>query len=422
MTLYDFKAFCVASLAGIAAMLFIWYQWSWWFILGGNIMAIGLNVLLVIGLVVIGAGMVAWLYYSVAMRQAQVEAEGAKADKERAKADYERAKAISQTQHVIEVRPGHALFSSQPLTRVQVPALPSGEPSTGTPLVTPHALWFPKAVNALHLVLVGESGAGKSTMARAIVSESLKVGDVAIVDPHGRSTDWFGLKVVGAGRNYHEIDQFFKGTLANMSNRYKQYEIGQNDFTRLTIVIDETTSIAQKCEMWQQFFSDVSCEGRKVEIRLIVLIHGKGVRTLNLEGQGDLRHNLQFIYLGKHAVKQLASCGGMERPAVMELDGVNQAIDTLELPQIIAQNQGIRDEKPILSPLGQAPDEHDKTGLKQVVNALDNDFERVIANLLILGMPDTAIAKHLSGDYNRNKAKVSMVKSKLNGYMAGVAL
>lgn len=413
----------VIGLAGIAMTLLVWYQWSWAFILGGNIMAIGLNVLLVIGLVVIGAGMVAWLYYTVAMRQAQVEAERARADKERAKADYERAKAISQTQHVIEVRPGHALFSNQPLTSVQVPALPSGgEASTGSPLVTPHAVWFPKAVNALHLILIGESGAGKSTMARAIVGESQKLGDVAIVDPHGRSSDWFGLKVIGAGRNYGEIDQFFKGTLANMSNRYKDYEKGCNTFTRLTIVIDETTSIAKKCEIWEQFFSDVSCEGRKVEIRLIVLIHGKGVRTLSLEGQGDLRHNLQFIYLGKHAVKQVPSCASMERPAVMELDGVNKVIDTLELPQLIGQNQGIRDEKPILDPVDQAPDEHDKTGLKQAINGLDNDFERVIANLLLSGMPETAIAKHLSGDYNRNKGKVSMVKTKLNGYMAGVAL
>lgn len=70
MTLYDFKAFCVASLAGIALVMFVWYQWRWWIVLGGNIMAIGFNVLLVVAIVVMAGFMVAWLYYTVAMRRA----------------------------------------------------------------------------------------------------------------------------------------------------------------------------------------------------------------------------------------------------------------------------------------------------------------------------------------------------------------
>ena len=287
-------------------------------------------------------------------------------------------------------------------------------------LLIPHAVWFPKAVNALHLIAIGESGSGKSTLARAIVSESSKIGDVVCIDPHGRSNDWLGLKVVGAGRDYDGIDQFMRATLATMSKRYKEYEAGRNDFERLTIVIDETTSIAQKCDHWQQFFSDVSCEGRKVEIRLIVLIHGKGVKTLGLEGQGDLRHNLQFIYLGKHAVKQDKNASSMARPAVMEIDGLNQLIDTSELTGMIPQNLVTRSENPIVESSEETVVSHNKTDLKQLVSGLDNDLERVIANLLLAGMPETAIAKQLAGGYDNNKKKVTTVKSKLNGYLAGV--
>jgi hypothetical protein len=304
---------------------------------------------------------------------------------------------------------------TSPQTLAQVPV----SLSETSPL-TPHAVWFPKAVNALHLIAIGESGSGKSTLARAIVSESAKIGDVTIIDPHGRSNDWLGLKVVGAGRDYDGIDQFMRATLTTMSKRYKEYEAGRNEFTRLTVVIDETTSIAQKCDHWQQFFSDVSCEGRKVEIRLIVLIHGKGVKTLGLEGQGDLRHNLQFIYLGKHAVKQDKNASGMVRPAVMEIDGLNQLIDTSELTAMIPQNMVTRSEKPINEDLPETPINHDKTDLKELVSGLDNDYERIVANLLLSGMTDSAIAKHLGGAFDTNKKKVAMVKGKLNGYMAGV--
>ena len=292
-------------------------------------------------------------------------------------------------------------------------------PVETTPLI-PHAVWFPKAVNALHLIAIGESGSGKSTLARAIVSESSKIGDVVCIDPHGRSNDWLGLKVVGAGRDYDGIDQFMRATLATMSKRYKEYETGRNDFTRLTIVIDETTSIAQKCDHWQQFFSDVSCEGRKVEIRLIVLIHGKGVKTLGLEGQGDLRHNLQFIYLGKHAVKQDKNASSMVRPAVMEIDGLNQLIDTSELTGMIPQNLVTRHEKTINEDLPETQVNHDKTDLKELVSGLDNDYERIVANLLLVGMTDSAIAKHLGGAFDTNKKKVATVRGKLNGYLAGV--
>ena len=87
---------------------------------------------------------------------------------------------------------------------------------------------------------------------------------------------------------------------------------------------------------------------------------------------------------------------------------------------MIPQNLAIRDEKPIIDPLEQTANEHDKTELKQLVSGLDNDLERVIANLLLTGMTETAIAKHLAGDYNRNKMKVGSVRGKLNGYLAGV--
>ena len=429
MTTYDFQAFCVVCLAAIAAMLLIWYKWAWWIIMAGNIMAAGLNLLLiltVIGLVIFGAG---WLYYNLAMRQAQVEGERAKADRERAKADHERAKAIAASQYVIPLKPGHSILTNQPLNTLQAPpAISPHEPAQLLPpqnSIVPHDVWFTKAANALHLIIVGESDAGKSTTARALTNASQALGRVIALDPHGRAKDWPGLTIVGNGRNYEAIDQAMKAATEELTTRYKKYDQGQDSFDRLTFLVDETTAIAKKCKVWQQFFEEIATEGRKVNMRLIVLIHGKGVKTLNLEGQGDLRNNLIFLYLGKHAIAQLAESSQQERPAVFEINGVNRLIDTSKLLELATPESPLT---PLTATLptektdevrenAHTPDRVENEH-ETILMSLDNDNERVIASLLLVGMHDQAIAKHLSGKYQTNLDRVTQVRTKLNGHLA----
>lgn len=430
MTAYDFKAFCTLFLAAITAMLFVWYQWAWWILMAGNILAAGLNLLLVlavIGLVIFGIG---WLYYSLAMRQAQVEGERAKADRERARADHERAKALAATQYIVPIKAGNGIFTNQPLTALHVPpALPQlQEPAPLLPLqnIVPHEVWFEKAANALHLIIIGESDSGKSTTARALTNASTALGRVIALDPHGRAKDWPNVTIVGNGRNYEAIDQAMKAATEELTTRYKAYDKGQDDFSRLTFLVDETTAIAKKCKAWPQFFEEIATEGRKVNMRLIVLIHGKGVKTLNLEGQGDLRNNLIFLYLGKHAIAQLAESSQQDRPAVFELNGVNRLIDTSKLLELATPQRPLT---PILpkenaADLSENAQSRDRVGNtptidhEAILSTLDNDNERVIASLLLVGMHDQAIAKHLSGKYTTNLERVSQVRTKLNGHLA----
>lgn len=299
--------------------------------------------------------------------------------------------------------------------------------------VLPHEAWFPTAANALHLIVIGESGSGKSTLAKALANVASEHGRVVVLDSHGRASEWPNLEIIGSGRNYEAINGFMSGALTELANRYKAYESGQNEFTRLTMIIDETTSVASKCELWPQFFADISCEGRKVEMRLIVLIHGKGVRTLRLEGQGDLRHNLQFVFLGKHAVEKMKAAAAMERPACMEVNGVTSLIDTSKLAEIgtlqkrlhapLATNESNLEaceaapSELTVTPKEEADKGHDSASL---IAKLANDKERVIAALLLNGMADSAIAKHLGGNYDSNLSKVSKVRNHMNGSLKAV--
>lgn len=309
----------------------------------------------------------------------------------------------------------------------QQPMLTNGGADTGG--VVGHDVWFPVACNKLHVILLGESGSGKSVTAKAMATVARQVGRVVAIDPHAMPNEWDGLEVVGAGRDYQAIDGFFSGAVKEMANRYKLRTKGQATFQRLTIIIDETTSIAQHCNNWEQFFSDIATEGRKVEIRLIILIHGKGVKVLKLEGRGDLRHNLSFIRLGEHAIDEMKEAGAMDRPAMMRLNGVNRLIDTSKLTELMASethspNVSVTKTGELTElmtsegePLegGHVTPQHPTTS--EILATLANDKERVIAGLLLSGMHDEAIAKHIAGKYDDNLPKISKVRSKLNGYL-----
>jgi len=342
--------------------------------------------------------------------------------------EIERARALAFQESVIKLNEGQTAISDRPnlkqVGRSASELCPADDPD---PLdLIPHAVWFPKVVNGLHVITVGETGSGKSTLAEAIAYECHKQGDdVRIITPHGRPSDWFGFRVIGAGRNYNAIDKALREGLTEMSGRYKLYDAGHDDFERVTYIIDETTAIAKKCQNWLEFFGDVSCEGRKVEIRLIVLIHGKQVKTLGLEGQSDLRENFQFIFLGRHAVKALSISKNMAYPAVMEVNGELALIDNSKLPEIANQPTVYTDSKPFKTvPEQVKTDDQPQTDNEPTLNAsellkeLPNDRQRTIATLLFNGINDTAIAKHLSGDYRKNLGEVGQIRQSLNGRLS----
>lgn len=293
-----------------------------------------------------------------------------------------------------------------------------------------HDVWFSKALKANHLILLGESGSGKSTMARAFIGQT--VGKVVAIDPHGRRKEW-QCEIVGAGRNFDQIDGYFNAVLKEMDKRYKAYDVGLDTFEPLTVVVDEVTTLAKKCKNWANFFTELATEGRKVGIRLMILIHGKGVKTLKLEGEGDLRHNLTFVYLGKHAVAQNKAAGDMARPAVMEVDGVNRLIDVSHLANIGTPANpftvGFGSENEVNDKVNGSEGEGEVNGSVndhssefegEVLADLSNDRQRIIAQLLLAGMTDAAIAKHLGGKFDKNKGEVLEVRSILNGHLAHV--
>jgi len=83
----------------------------------------------------------------------------------------------------------------------------------------------------------------------------------------------------------------------------------------------------------------------------------------------------------------------------MEIDNVIQMIDTSNIPSL-------------------KQDERLDNHLDDLLSSLPNDREKIIAQLLLQGVSDAAIAKHLSGKFYKNKMEVLDVRSVLNGNLA----
>ncbi|MDM8519113.1 ATP-binding protein, partial [Anaerolineales bacterium HSG6] len=252
----DFLKICAFFLTLI--MMVLAYVATGWFVAFVGLLLVGLVGLAVIALPIGYKVLMIELRYRYAHRDLDVQ-------ERQVNLDRERVKVI--TDSITKLEAGQVAVSPHDLK--QIANLPQDDP-TPAPIdgITNHSDWFTQAINALHLIVVGESGSGKSTLVGAVAHHRKLSGQVRIVDPHGRPNDWLGLNIVGSGRDYTSIDQYFGQVLVEMSRRYVLYDQGQNQFDDLTIIVDEVTSIAKKCDRWAEFFSDVSCEGRKVNIRL----------------------------------------------------------------------------------------------------------------------------------------------------------
>jgi len=153
-----------------------------------------------------------------------------------------------------------------------------------------------------HLMILGKTGSGKSMLAEWLLSQL--GGKITAVTPHRSPNDWKGIKVVGGGRDFSAIAEYFSELTGEMQRRYQLYDIGRTDFDPWNIAIDELPAImaAPECGDVPSQLKELIRESRKVKIRLLLLTQGAEVKALKIEGEGSLRDSLTFVRLGNFAV------------------------------------------------------------------------------------------------------------------------
>jgi len=194
-----------------------------------------------------------------------------------------------------------------------------------------------RLTKAVHAIIVGSTGSGKSTLAMAL--SRLFGGQVVVLDPHAKPTDWPGLTVTGRGRDYKAIAGLIAKLDREFYRRYELYGQGQEEYPELTAIVDEWPAIVASAECSKvavDWLAKMLREARKIKMRLVILTQDPNVESLGLKGKGNLRDCFEFVRLGEFAVRHarslrdpeiLARVQAMKRPCMV-------GSEPFEIPEI----------------------------------------------------------------------------------------
>lgn len=202
-------------------------------------------------------------------------------------------------------------------------------------------------IKTAHTNVLGATGDGKSVYARAVMAFRASIDNqsqVLVIDPHFKFGSWpVELSVYGKGRNYDEIKLVLKALLIELSNRYERYATEDIEFPELTIFVDEVPAIATHCKQeWTEFVSQISAEGRKVNMRLITMSQSNLVELFGVKGRSDVLKNFTEVALGQFArvaAKKANLQLSVRYPVIVEVEGETKVFNayglhTIKLPEL----------------------------------------------------------------------------------------
>jgi len=194
------------------------------------------------------------------------------------------------------------------------PALKDAEWTEDTAPATRYD-WIKTCLSAPAVLVFGPQGAGKSTFAEYLVQQRHNAGhEIEVLDPHRKYGSWPGLACYGQGMNYTELDNRLIDFESTTRDRYEQFGSIPNFNPRpKTVVAEEFTNWADRCESAGDFFSASLSDNRKVKMHSLYVSHARELGALGgKKGASKMRDR------GLLEVELLADIGpdGTPKPAM----------------------------------------------------------------------------------------------------------
>lgn len=155
-----------------------------------------------------------------------------------------------------------------------------------------------------HLFVVGGTGAGKSTFLRYLYWKLVGYypdAQVLSINPHHRDKDGVPAKrIVGADRDYSEIPEVAEMIIGELERRFPKFRKEEPFGPPLFIFIDELPAITaymdkMKSTAFRDMLFQVSCEGRKVGVFLIISTQGMNVESTGFKNRSDFYDNFYEV-------------------------------------------------------------------------------------------------------------------------------
>lgn len=207
---------------------------------------------------------------------------------------YYKFREVMREDHFLEVQ-------AQQSQKVEAPEVAiAANPALNLEINWGEVLSFP------HLAVVGKTGSGKSALTQWLSTQMN--GEVSVYDSDASPDEWQGLQVVGRGADYGAIAAAMESDLEELQRRTELRAVGKNNFPLMVRILEESpeTLSALKDEghdIGYKWLKGILRRGRKYGIKLILLSQGFSVRSLRIEGEGELRDNIAVLRLGKVALQ-----------------------------------------------------------------------------------------------------------------------
>lgn len=182
---------------------------------------------------------------------------------------------------------------------------------------------------AKHLLLCGDTGAGKSTLVKAVVA-MFPGTRVRVYDIDATPTDWQGYEVIGRGDDFDAIAAAMAEDLAAFDDR-----AGMNTNAVTDIIIaEEYPALAEEIPAAKDWLKKLARRGRKRGFRVVLVSQDIQVDSLGLRNQSKVLTNFNKLFLGGYAFDKLqdvkdrqergvimAQLQQQQRPCLAEVNG-----------------------------------------------------------------------------------------------------
>lgn len=257
-----------------------------------------------------------------------------------------------------------------------------------------------------HLMIVGPTGAGKTTFATALLSR--RAGLVVVLSPKVKPSDWGGAPVISLDDTggYGLLQRAVAALEAERRRRLVTLRQG-GALTPLTIVLDEVPDLVDYVKGTGDLIRTIGGMGRELGMRMLLCSSSTLVNDLGIKGRGSARSNYAQVVLTPQV-------GDQPRGGVLSWGKVESDLDLKLVKTLAGQgNLGARG----WSPPRQRPllDEELPEVVAEIPGTIPDPFSAEESPETTLGTFPEAWKLHIAQGIGAGKTKSEIVTN-LPGY------